>query len=76
MGGVRSGLDALELIAAGATSVALGTVLFADPDAPARVRAELDVELSARGFDSAHDAHGVAHRIDASERADMHANVR
>ncbi len=39
MGGVRSGLDALELIAAGASAVALGTVLFADPDAPARVRA-------------------------------------
>ena len=39
MGGVRSGRDALELIAAGASAVALGTILFADPDAPARVRA-------------------------------------
>ena len=56
MGGVELGRDALELIAAGASAVALGTVLFADPDAPARVRAELDVELSARGFESAHDA--------------------
>ena len=55
MGGVRSGLDALELIAAGATSVALGTVLFADPDAPTRVRDELDVELRARGFDFARE---------------------
>ena len=35
MGGVSTGLDALELIAAGARHVALGTVLFADPDAPA-----------------------------------------
>ena len=70
MGGVRSGLDALELIAAGASSVALGTMLFADPDAPARVRAELDVELSARGFESAHDARGVAHGTDARERAE------
>ena len=34
MGGVATGRDALELIAAGATHVALGTVLFADPDAP------------------------------------------
>ena len=76
MGGVRSGLDALELIAAGATAVALGTVLFADPDAPTRVRAELDVELSARGFDSAHDARGIAHRTDARERTEVHANVR
>ena len=75
MGGVRSGVDALELVAAGASSVALGTVLFADPDAPARVRAEIDVELSARGFDSADDVRGVAHRTDARERADVHANV-
>ena len=48
MGGVETGRDALELIACGATAVALGTVLFADPDAPARVRAELDEELRAR----------------------------
>ena len=38
MGGVSTGREALELIAAGATHVALGTVLFADPDAPGRVR--------------------------------------
>jgi dihydroorotate dehydrogenase (NAD+) catalytic subunit len=61
MGGVRTGGDALELIAAGASAVALGTVLFADPDAPARVRAELDVERRARGFESADDARGVSH---------------
>ena len=42
MGGVWTGRDALELIACGATHVALGTVLFADPDAPSRVRDELD----------------------------------
>jgi dihydroorotate dehydrogenase (NAD+) catalytic subunit len=76
MGGVRSGRDALELIAAGASAVALGTVLFADPDAPARVRAELDVERSARGFESVDDARGIAHRTDAFERTDVHANVR
>ncbi len=44
MGGVRTGLDALELVAAGRDAVALGTVLFADPDAPSRVRAELAAE--------------------------------
>ena len=32
MGGVQSGLDALELIAAGASAVALGTILFSDPE--------------------------------------------
>jgi dihydroorotate dehydrogenase (NAD+) catalytic subunit len=41
MGGVVTGRDALELVACGARDVALGTVLFSDPDAPARVRAEL-----------------------------------
>ncbi len=76
MGGVRSGRDALELIAAGASAVALGTVLFTDPDAPTRVRAELDVERSARGFESVDDVRGIAHRTDARERADVHANVR
>ena len=50
MGGVASGRDALELIAAGAAHVALGTVLFADPDAPARIRAELAAEAAAHGF--------------------------
>ena len=41
MGGVSTGLHALELVAAGASAVALGTILFADPLAPVRVRAEL-----------------------------------
>ena len=52
MGGVQTGRDALELIACGATHVALGTVLFADPDAPARVRAELVDEAQRAGFDA------------------------
>jgi dihydroorotate dehydrogenase (NAD+) catalytic subunit len=51
MGGVSSGLDALELVAVGATAVALGTVLFSDPGAPARVRTELAAEAAARGLD-------------------------
>lgn len=50
MGGVSSGLDALELVAAGASAVALGTVLFADPLAPGRVRGELEAEATARGL--------------------------
>ena len=43
-----TGLDALELIAAGASAVALGTILFSDPDAPARIRAELAAEVASR----------------------------
>jgi dihydroorotate dehydrogenase (NAD+) catalytic subunit len=49
MGGVQTGLDALELAAAGAGAVALGTVLFADPGAPVRIRSELAVEAAERG---------------------------
>jgi dihydroorotate dehydrogenase (NAD+) catalytic subunit len=61
MGGVTTGHDALELVAAGASAVALGTVLFADPDAAARVRAELDGELELLGLDSLEAAEGLAH---------------
>ncbi|HEV8459432.1 MAG TPA: hypothetical protein VGQ38_01885 [Gaiellaceae bacterium] len=61
MGGVQSGRDALELIACGATHIALGTVLFADPDAPSRVRRELDEELQRSGLANADDAFCAAH---------------
>jgi dihydroorotate dehydrogenase (NAD+) catalytic subunit len=56
MGGVRSGRDVLELIAAGATDVAVGTALFADPEAPLRLRSELSIALSSAGFDNTADA--------------------
>jgi dihydroorotate dehydrogenase (NAD+) catalytic subunit len=62
MGGVSTGRDALELIACGATDVALGTVLFADPDAPSRVRDELSVAASIAGFDNAADAFSAAQK--------------
>jgi dihydroorotate dehydrogenase (NAD+) catalytic subunit len=61
MGGVATGRDALELVAAGASAVALGTVLFADPDAPARIRAELEAELEHLGAESLDEIRGVAH---------------
>jgi len=62
MGGIGSGRDALEFLAAGATAIALGTILFSDPDAPGRVREELAEELAARGLAGPGDAHGLAHR--------------
>jgi dihydroorotate dehydrogenase (NAD+) catalytic subunit len=43
MGGVTSAQDVVEFLACGAQHVALGTVLFADPDAPKRIREELGV---------------------------------
>jgi dihydroorotate dehydrogenase (NAD+) catalytic subunit len=61
MGGVASGLDALELLAAGASDVALGTILFSDPAAPTRIRAELEAELAAHGFADPDNAVGAAH---------------
>jgi len=60
MGGVTSGRDALELIACGATHVALGTVLFADPDAPARVRTELAEQVKVIGSNSVADLSGIS----------------
>ena len=61
MGGVATGRDALELLAAGARDVAVGTALFADPGAVGRIRSELEAELSAAGFANADNAVGAAH---------------
>ncbi len=66
MGGVETGAHALELIAAGASAVALGTILFADPGAPARVRRELEGEAERHGFAGPLAARGVAHADPAS----------
>ncbi|MGI9111683.1 MAG: dihydroorotate dehydrogenase [Gaiellaceae bacterium] len=60
MGGVRTGLDALELIAAGASSVALGTILFSEPEAPERIRAELAAEAASRNLAHPLAAHRMA----------------
>ena len=60
MGGINTGRDALEFLACGATDVALGTVLFSDPDAPARVRAELAAACAEAGVASPDDAIGIA----------------
>lgn len=44
VGGIVSGRDARDFLAVGASAVALGTILFSDPLAPARVRSELAAE--------------------------------
>jgi dihydroorotate dehydrogenase (NAD+) catalytic subunit len=62
MGGVQTGRDALELIAVGATHVALGTVLFSDPGVPERVRSELLAAAAEHGWRSPDEAYGIAHR--------------
>jgi dihydroorotate dehydrogenase (NAD+) catalytic subunit len=60
MGGIRTGRDVLEFVATGANDVALGTVLFADHEAPARIRAELEVEVAALGYSSVDEVRGMA----------------
>jgi dihydroorotate dehydrogenase (NAD+) catalytic subunit len=76
MGGVRSGRDALELFAAGASVVAVGTVLFSDPFAPARIRAELAAELAALGLSAASEARGIAHEGTLSKRKQLDLGSR
>jgi dihydroorotate dehydrogenase (NAD+) catalytic subunit len=56
MGGIETGRDALEFAACGARDVALGTVLFADPGAPTRVRAELATACADAGVATPDDA--------------------
>src|SRR6185369_5109017 len=58
MGGIRSGLDALQFVLAGASAVSVGTAVFGDPTAPVRVLAELEQALDERGFASLADAVG------------------
>jgi dihydroorotate dehydrogenase (NAD+) catalytic subunit len=62
MGGVTSGLDALEFIAAGATAVGVGAANFTGLEAPGRIVAELRGELAAHGFASPLQARGLALR--------------
>jgi dihydroorotate dehydrogenase (NAD+) catalytic subunit len=67
MGGIQSGRDALDFLAAGARCVAVGTESFRDPAAGLRVRSELSEELAGSGFERASDAVGVA--LDRSARS-------
>ena len=62
MGGIRTGLDALQFVLAGAAAVEVGTAVFGDPSAPARVLGELETALDERGFASVADAVGYAHQ--------------
>jgi dihydroorotate dehydrogenase (NAD+) catalytic subunit len=69
MGGIRSGLDALQFVLAGASAVSVGTAVFGDPTAPVRILAELEAALDERGFASLADAIGYAHRAPAHRLA-------
>jgi len=62
-GGVRTGLDALQLVLAGACAVQVGTSVFNDPHAPVRVLDELGRALDERGVVSFGDVVGAAHEV-------------
>ncbi len=62
MGGISSGRDALEIIAAGASGVSIGTASFGNPTALIKIQDELKDLLIAKGFTSLRDAVGYAHR--------------
>lgn len=62
MGGIRSGRDAFEFLLAGANAVSVGTSVFNDPSAPARIHAELADIASAKGFSTLSDVVGFGHR--------------
>lgn len=65
MGGVRSGRDAAEFLAAGASAIAVGTALFADPGAPVRIRRELAETAASLGVAGPKDLCGIAHEPDS-----------
>ena len=58
MGGVSDGDGAAQLMLAGASAVAVGTSLFADPYAAVRVTEELAAIAARRGFDKVSDLTG------------------
>lgn len=62
MGGIATGQDALQFLAAGASAVEVGTMTFNDPSSPVRVQRELLGLLSERGFGSVAEVVGIAHR--------------
>lgn len=62
VGGIRTGVDALQFILAGANAVSVGTMTFNDPSAPMRVHNELAIALQDRGFESVSQAISYGHR--------------
>lgn len=60
-GGLRTGGDGLEFIAAGANALSVGTSIFNDPSAPVQIHNEMAQMLAAKNFESLETIRGVAH---------------
>lgn len=71
VGGIRTGLDALQFILAGANAVSVGTMVFNDPGALPRVHHELAKALAERGFGSVSEAVSYAHEWADPRGADL-----
>ena len=61
MGGVVHGEDALELVAAGANAVSVGTASFGNPMSVIEVRDRLTLLIQGHGFTRFAEAVGIAH---------------
>jgi dihydroorotate dehydrogenase (NAD+) catalytic subunit len=61
MGGISSVEDALEMLMAGASAVALGTVLFRNPQAPQKILAGIAEYLVAEKINNIAELIGAAH---------------
>ena len=61
VGGVARGVDAVELLLAGASAVQVGTASFADPRSVERVREELEDWCRAHGVGAVRELIGDAH---------------
>lgn len=59
LGGIATGEDAAEFLIAGAAAVEVGTASFWDPEAPARIAAELETFCEEAGVDQVGDLTGT-----------------
>lgn len=70
LGGIRTGEDAAEFLIAGASSVQVGTMNFADPRAPLRIAQELDRFLETERLASVADLVGSLQMNHETDRVD------
>lgn len=60
-GGLRTGNDALEFVAAGANALSLGTIIFNDPTSPVRIHNEITQQLTQQSITSLDSVRNRAH---------------
>lgn len=66
-GGVSTGIDAVEMLLAGASAVGVGTATFAEPRAPLRILEELEAWCAAHGVEQVASLTGAMRRYDTGE---------